>query len=160
MSPGASLNSSPECSQGSRANERHRSGRVRHSSILVNGVTPFLDVVVSRQEVVADGFEFSSEFRFEFGLQCGAAGLIDQVPQLDGVGLVVEQQPRALQVADVGVAARAQASVFAATLPAYPLAEGRGAGDESRAVRPVFAATEVDRKSTRLNSSHIPLSRM
>jgi hypothetical protein len=93
-----------------------------------------MDVIGGGEEGVAGGLKFSLERGFEFGLQfCGARG-VDEVLELIGIGFVVEEEPRAVEVADVGVACGANSAILVAAALASPFSERGDAGNKGCAV--------------------------
>ena len=99
----------------------------------IDGVVPLLDVIGGGKERVVGGLKFALEGGFEFGLAFGGARGADEVVELIRISFVVEEEPRAVEVADVGVARGANATIFAATNAACPFAERRDAGEQGRA---------------------------
>ena len=107
---------------------------VRDGAGGIDGIIPLANVIGGGKEGVVGGLKFALECGFEFGLAfCGARGA-DEVFELIRIGFVVEEEPWAVEVADVGVARGANAAEFAAVMAAGPFAERRDACDKGCAI--------------------------
>src|SRR2546426_5724528 len=111
---------------------------IGHRAVFINGVTPLPDVLRCRQELVVRLGQFLLQRGVQFSLPRRDLGQANQVFELTGVLLVVEQQPGAVEVANVGVAKRADAAILPAAHFAGPLPKRRDATDQSCAVRRVL----------------------
>jgi len=87
--------------------------------------------------------QFAGKQAIEFGLAALSASASSRGCSSGRVELVVEEEPRLLQVAHIRIARRAQAAVFLAAVPAFPFAERRGAENDGCALARVFAAANV-----------------
>ena len=76
--------------------------------------------------------EFLGEIGIQFLDQFEIGFLLDEVVQLVGVGVVVVQEPRTIQVADIGVAVGADAPVFSSSDFSSKLTKGGLAGEQGR----------------------------
>ena len=113
---------------------------VRNGAASVHFVVMLLDVFGAREEGVIVGFEFARKLGVEVGLERSVGGLIDQVVLLIGISFVVEKQPRAGEIAHVGIARGAEAAVFLSTDAALEFSEWRDAREHGSAVAGIRAA--------------------
>ena len=78
----------------------------------VDVVAPLLDIPLAGEKLVALVVQLLGELGVELCLKSGVLRDIDEIVLLIGVGVVVEEEPWAVQIADVGVAVGAEAAVI------------------------------------------------
>ena len=89
------------------------------------------------------GLEFALKETIEIGLGFRVAGGADQILLLEGIVLIVEEEPGTTEVPDVRVAQRAKAAEFPAALFAHPFTKRRDTRDESSIIGRVFSTANV-----------------
>lgn len=110
------------------------SARVWDAAGGIDGIVPLTNVIRGGEERVVGGLKFALECSFQFGLALGGARRADEIFELKRIGFVVEEEPRTVEIAHIGVARGANAAIFAPAMLACPFAERGDAGDKGRAV--------------------------
>jgi len=103
---------------------------VRDGAARAGDVAPFFDVCRRGKEIVVGIAEFACEQVVKLTGESGGVGVVDQIGHLQRIGLVVEQEPGAVEIADVSIARGPEAAVFFAAVAPFPFAEGSRAGNK------------------------------
>ena len=97
---------------------------VRNGAFSIHFVAPGLNIMRGRLEVVADFLQLNVQPTVEIPSDRRELGLVQQVVHLVWVALVVEEQPRAVQTANIRVAAGADGAVLPIERPAAKRGHG------------------------------------